>query len=534
MKKLSLLSLVLALAACGGGSGGGSGGSGGSHGVPYARVAMTPEARASNKEITQMASEILVATDGGSPVVQRSGTASYQGKKYKSYRLDDVKFFTAENLNEGDETKPSFLKMELDRSGQINAIHMDVGGVASGRTVRDTTDTTVFQGPIFEYVQDNVYFVEDQSEVSTAEQRNDYKNDQHFGDGKWVQDAGKWKYIEYGDRALYRVVDNGSLEMADLNNLADRNNLTKNGHWNRIDERLDIKTYGAKIGTDAVSGEDIKLTYSDFGHFNPVYRTKNKDITTDEEIAAARAGELDRGEDLDKKRDDMAFAAKLAKEDYQMFAGGYAIKNGAVQNSLEPENNTTFKGKAIGRVYTSIESKKDGVDKSDDYLTDYGVPKDASSDPENHPEYRDVYSDEAGHDITKAFTTSEATMTISTEDGKIVQLLYMPFHSASDNSDKFYDITITQKGNKVEGVEFAAADENDIEAQYRKYDAFDTDSEGNFKYVEKANFHPGYYGVNEVSEAAGTAQLYSIQELSSEDKVKREYEVQAAYGMVKQ
>lgn len=516
MKKLSLLSLVLALAACGGGSGGGGSGGGGSHGVPYARVAMTPEARASNKEITQMASEILVATDGGSPVVQRSGTASYQGKKYKSYRLDDVKFFTAENLNEGDETKPSFLKMELDRSGQINAIHMDVGGVASGRTVRDTTDTTVFQGPIFEYVLDNVYFVEDQSEVSTDEQRNDYKNDQHFGDGKWVQDAGKWKYIEYGDRALYRVVDNGSLEMADLNNLADRNNLTKNGHWNRIDERLDIKTYGAKIGTDAVSGEDIKLTYSDFGHFNPVYRTKNKDITTDEQIAAARAGTLDRGENLDKSRDDTAFAAELAKEDYQMFAGGYAIKNGAVQDSLEPENNTTFKGKAIGRVYTSIESKKDGVNKTP-YLTAYGI---TSGD---------------GHDISKAFTTSEATMTITTEDGKIVQQLYMPFHSAKDpDSDKFYDITIRQKGNTVESVEFAAANESAIDAQYRKYDAFDTNENGSFKYVEKANFHPGYYGVNEVSEAAGTAQLYSIKELSSENKVKREYEVQAAYGMVKQ
>ena len=140
-----------------------------------------------------------------------------------------------------------------------------------------------------------------------------------------------------------------------------------------------------------------------------------------------------------------------------------------------------------------------------------------------------------GHDISKAFTTSEATMTITTEDGKIVQQLYMPFHSAKDpDSDKFYDITIRQKGNTVESVEFAAADENDIEAQYRKYDAFDTNENGSFKYVEKANFHPGYYGVNEVSEAAGTAQLYSIKELSSEDKVKREYEVQAAYGMVKQ
>lgn len=464
MKRYFLLTSVLALAACGGGSGGGGAPTG-----SVVRAAMTPEARASNKEITQMASEILVATDGSSsPVVQRSGTTNYQGKTYKSYRLDDVKFFTAENLNK--DGTPSFLKMELDRRGQINAIHMDVGGVASGRTVRDTTDTKVFQGPIFEYVPNG------------------------------------------SDEALYRVVDNGSLTMADLNALAAKNKLV-GGHWNRIDERLDIKTYGEKIGTDSGSGEDIKLTYSDFGRFNPVYKTKYKVISNDEDIAIARAGTVNRGDDNIRTTDE--FNDALSKEDYQLFAGGYAIKNGIEEDSLDPESGATFKGKAVGRVYTSIETKKDGVDKSG-YLAANGI---TSGD---------------GHDISKAYTTSEATMTISNEDGKIVQQLYMPFHSANDStSDKFYDITIRQKGNVIEGVDFAAADEEDIGSQYRKYHAFDTE-DGDFKYVQKANFQPGYYGIDTASEAAGTAQLYSKQELDSEDKVYREYEVQAAWGMIKQ
>ena len=486
MKRYFLLTSVLVLAACGGGSGGG----GASTGAPV-RAAMTPEARASNKEITQMASEILVTTDGSSsPVVQRSGTTNYQGKAYKSYRLDDVKFFTAENLN--DETTPSFLKMELDRNGRINAIHMDVGGVASGRTVRDTTDTTLFQGPIFEYV------------------------------------------LNGGDEALYRVVDNGSLTMADLNALAVKNKL-KGGHWNRIDERLDIKTYGEKIGTESGSGDDIKLTYSDFGRFNPVYKTKYKVISNDEDIAIARAGTVNRGDDNIRTTDE--FNDALAKEDYQLFAGGYAIKNGIEKDSLDPESGATFKGKAIGRVYTSVGTKKNGVDiaTKSPYLMAYGIPKDASSDPVDHPEYKDTYSNNAGHDISKAFTTSEATMTISTEDNKIVQELYMPFHTANDDtSDKFYDITIRQKGNVIEGVDFAAADEEDIGSQYRKYDAFDTNSGGDFKYVEKANFHPGYYGIDTASEAAGTAQLYSKKVLDAENQINREYEVQAAWGMIKQ
>jgi len=482
MKKYFLLTSILVLAACGGGAGGG-GSSGPTARQP--RAAMSNDAIASNRDITKMASEILVATDGvTSPVIQRSAAATHNGQSWTSYRLDDVKFFVADQKSTTDR---AFLRLELDNTGQIDAIHMELGGQSSGRTVRSEADPTMFEGPIFEYVPDG-------------------ESD-----------------------AVFRVVDTGQ-NMAALNKLATNNHLT-GGHWNRIDERLDVKTHGEDI-TDG-SGDAVSLTYSDFGHFNPVYKSKNKALTSDADIIAARNGTLNRSSDLDKYRDNDKFLAELAKEDYQLFAGGYAIKNGVAVDSLNPESGMVFKGKAIGRVYTSIESKGDGIDKTT-YLSDHGVPYDNDSNGDND---NDSYSNNAGHDIAKAYMTADAKMTISNNGDDIVQTLYMPFHSASVNSDQFYDITIRQTGNEIDQIQFTASDESDIGAEYRKYGALDTEA-GDFKYVDfsKSTFQPGYYGVDEISEAAGTAKLYTKQRLWTDSgdanrQVNREWEVQAAWGM---
>ena len=64
------------------------------------------------------------------------------------------------------------------------------------------------------------------------------------------------------------------------------------------------------------------------------------------------------------------------------------------------------------------------------------------------------------------------------------------------------------------------------DAKHNLYNALNGDN------VKGASFNPGYYGVNTVSEAAGTARLYSEEDLGNH--VQREYEVQAAYGMKKQ
>lgn len=458
MKRYVMLTSVLALAACGGGSGGGGSAGTPSGGYVAPRPAVTPGVATSNAEITNMSSEIVVASNSNTPVsVVRSATVNNGGVTYTSYRLDDVKLFTAENL---DTSGHSYINLELNNNtGEIDAVKMMVGGEASGRIARDTTDTTTFAGPIFEYVLDGQ------------------------------------------DDAQFRVVDNGQ-DMAALNALATQNNLS-GGHWNRVDERMIFGTNGADVG----------LQYSDFGHFNPIYKSKNKELSSDADILAARAGTLDRGEEFDKKRTDEEFNALLAKEDYQLFAGGYAISGTNMLDTLTPENNTEYKGKAVGRVYTSIQSND--VDRTA-YLTAWNVPKDLDTDDDNIP---DAWSENAGHDMAKAYTTSEATMTIGA-DG--TQTLVMPFNTQSDTSDTFYDVTITKNSSNEINVNF---DGTPSEAQYRMNDNPTPSS------IE-GEFTPGYYGVNTPVEAAGTARYYTEQELDT--NVTREWEVQAAYGMKKQ
>jgi len=469
MKNFAILTSVLALAACGGGSGGGS-----SVESPVSPVVSVPESMRSaavsetvangNTEITSMKSQIVVASNSNSPVMARVPTTVTQnGVTFTSYRLDDVKLYTAEDLNEDDAhpEKRSYLQLELnEETGRIDAIKMKVGDAESGRTVRSETDSRVFEGPIFEYVAD--------------------------GD----------------DRALYRVVDTGQ-NMSDLTALEPQNHLS-GGHWNRVDERMDVETYGKDIGNG------VKLQYSDFGHFNPVYRQKNKELN--EEVLTKIRNDQDpgRGEAFDKKRTDEQFNEELAKEDYQLFAGGYAIQGTNMKDTLTPDNGAEYKGMAIGRVYTSIQGT--GAKRADHFAA-YGITGD-------------------GHDMAKAYMTKDATMKISADGTK--QTLVMPFYTKSATADKFYDITIEKQAGDLKRLDFVAANENEIDAMYRTYDALDTNDQGEFKYVDfdKSDFKPGYYGVNTASEAAGTAQLYS--ERNFEDGVRREYEVQAAYGMKKQ
>ena len=465
MKKVtSGLFFLMVLSACGGGSS--------SHGGPQIDPAVAPRPQvtaavsASNKQITNMASEVVVASNSNEPIsIVRAKSIDNGGVTYVSYRLDDVKLFTAQNL---DKPGHSYINLELnENTGEIDAVKMVVGGVEGNRTVRDTTDTTAFAGPIFEYVKN--------------------------GD----------------DRAQFRVVDNGQ-NMSALNTLATENGLS-DGHWNRIDERMVFKTYG----------KDVGLQYCDFGYFNSVYRSKNKNLTTDEEINAARHGTLNRGDDLDKKHNDEEFNALLDKEDYQLFAGGYAISGTNMVDTLTPENNTTYKGKALGRVYVSIESKQGGIDKSS-YLSYWDVPFDRDT---NNDGSMDAYSDNAGHDMAKAYTTSAATMSIDA-NGK--QTLFMPFNTNSDTTDKFYDVTITKDKDRDISVEFSGIPSDQ---RYRINDNDDkvTDRE--------RDFTPGYYGVNTPVEAAGTARYFTKQDIgegSDAGKVNREWEVQAAYGMKKQ
>ena len=103
MKKIAILTSVLALTACGGGSG-----SGGGSAPIMPDAPVVPEARPgtvsdevidSNASVTGMLSEIGIAEDGTSiDIARHSGRKEFQhhGKKYKSYNLEDVNFVMAD------------------------------------------------------------------------------------------------------------------------------------------------------------------------------------------------------------------------------------------------------------------------------------------------------------------------------------------------------------------------------------------------------------------------------------------------------
>ncbi|MBR5904821.1 MAG: hypothetical protein IKZ49_04835, partial [Alphaproteobacteria bacterium] len=516
----------------------------------------------SNEHVTKMDSEVIVATSAGTPggvVVSRSGSKQITegGYTFTSYMLDDVKFYAAD----ADTTKDGYLKLGINDDGKIDRMYMVVGGVganADAGIARDGDDSSTFEAAIFEYVTDSYAKVGDDEFVmpnnleditarmkTVIEQRNGlsggeweqqpsgdwrYKTGEStyadfveggnmisisnntgameqaiqdaygFDDGKWVTVGENRKYIEYGDEAAYRMVGTNTTTMDDLNATAEELNLDGLHHWNRTDEILPVATYGKDI-----DGHGTSLQYADFGHFNPVYRTKLVDLNAGNE-ASGYAGWSNTGET--KTHTQSEVDAELALEDYQLFAGGYAISGNSMEAnrpSLDPINGQVYKGMAVGRVYTSIHG---GGEHKPEILAAYGI---TSGD---------------GHDISKVFTTYDATMTIGKNGNNVTQTLNMPFNShavGTDDNKYYYDVTIRKTGNEIDVVEFGG-DETKINSQYQLHGAFDNPAN-----IVSQSFNPGYYGVNTPSEAAGTAAIKANYDTIHDGE--RDYEVQAAYGM---
>ena len=523
MKKYFLLTSILALAACGGGGGGGSGSPALVPSTPQLpaipdgmRGAVSSEMQTSNAAVTNMKSEVLVASNGSgvSQVVRASSMPGENGFTFTSYRLDDVKLFIADAKT----TDDGYLLLGLnDDTGRIENMKMIVGGNAENATPamgRDA-ETSTFKAPILEYVLDEYVSGSDQaaSSLSSNKTTRDAQLAAIKGEhpewpnkGFWALEGETWKYYKRGDEAVFRMVADSTTTWDTLLAKETQNSLS-GGHWNRAYEDMPVQTYGNGLSGEGVDGEGHSLQYSDFGHFNPVYENKRVYLTGGSE-ASGWTHDATKG----SYKENDKLAQELAAEDYQLFAGGYAIKNGSMvagdRPSLDPVVGTTYKGMAIGRVYTSIEGDGD----ISEILTAYGI---TSGD---------------GHDIAKAFTTHDATMTVTQSGGKIVQTLNMPFHTHADGA-KYYDVEIKQTGNTIDHVNFTAADESEIDSQFQLHGAdahWDT---------ANASFNPGYYGVDTPTEAAGTAAIragYEVHNAGNTISADRDYEVQAAYGLIKQ
>ncbi len=308
MNKYIVLTSLLALAACGGG-----GGSGGVYSTTPAREPASPAVVAANNNITSLATEILVGNAGASPVVLRSGSVSYNGHDYRSYRLDDVKL----NIAGADDSQ--YVKFDINTTtGEINKIVKATTAPGAKPTninrMKNSSGSMIndFGGPVFEFVEQN---------------------------------TGK---------ILARVADDGTMTYSQLDKRfhpVDRTTGSRiRGQWNRVDEKVALAAYG--------NDETLQLQYSDFGKFNPVYLSKHDNITDNSLLAKIRNYEKT-GDDQYKlnRVGDLDFYNTADWEDlvaqadgYQYFAGGYAVSGTTLSDTLVPENSTEYNGKAIGRV----------------------------------------------------------------------------------------------------------------------------------------------------------------------------------------
>lgn len=316
MKKYALLTSVLALAACGGGGGGSS--------APAdLRSAVTDGAVASNKAITGMASEVLVAADGtttarsATHAANRAGSVIQNGKTYTSYRLDDVKFRVAASAVSMDD----YVKFHMDDNGRIDSLKISLNGEEQNMIRKEDGDSPAadFRGIIYEYV------------VTDA-----------------ATDDGAGNVLASDRNTIVRLAYSPDSDITDysvLQNAADgKCPAGKVCRWDRIDQALRISSEGKSDNAD----ENFK--YSDFGKVQSTNFGKYKGITSNEDLAESKEHQRKTSGGVIVTPDYKGWADLTDSDfddDFEIFAGGYDVL------SKRPTETTHFTGTAIGSVYAT-------------------------------------------------------------------------------------------------------------------------------------------------------------------------------------
>ena len=132
--------LFLGLASCGGG------GSGNSSYIADSGMRVSSEAIASNKYVTSMTSEILVAHHGGSGNMARESHVVDGGKNFIAYHLDNAKFY------ENGKEEKEYISLGIDENtGKINKISRRYDDGSIDIMEREGDDSSIFTQHVYKY-----------------------------------------------------------------------------------------------------------------------------------------------------------------------------------------------------------------------------------------------------------------------------------------------------------------------------------------------------------------------------------------------
>ncbi len=291
MKKLAILTSILALTACGGGSGSGGGSAPIMPDAPVVPenpdVPVVPEARPgtvsdevidSNTYVTGMLSEIGYSEEDGTTIdvfgTNRSATRKefkHNGKLYKSYDLSDVDFTMS------DEGFGGVVKFIVDNNKKI-----------TGFEIVDEADDFVFDGANILVKDDRFNNPSSEIYVENGELKGN-NGTINFDDttGIWTYDSnsegmdGSFKIIDNEIFTLYdgdelvikdgklvsnteslRVIDNKIYEVDTYNRTDD-----KGFEFGGLIKDEDGYTEATLTYFSAAKANDMKLRYSDFGYY---------------------------------------------------------------------------------------------------------------------------------------------------------------------------------------------------------------------------------------------------------------------------
>jgi len=369
MKKIAILTSILALTACGGG--GGSGGSADGRVRPFdSERIVSNQTYNSNRNVTSMVSRLLIARDGSGRTLARSGSTDFPG--YDEFDLSDVSF------NLADEGFGGVVRFGVDDNKKIINFSL----------IDDDTGFTIIDNNVWTETENGEVYLDG----NTLQTHNT-----GGGEFEYDSDTGIYTYTSNneGMNGTFKIVDGEILELyegEEFGHDAQNHVVSNDPSIKIIDGKVysyatftrtadDSFTFGGTItvegGEEAdatltyvSSGKNVPLRYSDFGYFELLTEDENEnrpvsiiggyDIkkidhenlpATDNEIVFSGGA----SGSVVALRDGAAHTLELNDNDAELtFANGTSTLNASFNNWYDIEYSETYaaNGTATNRTIT--------------------------------------------------------------------------------------------------------------------------------------------------------------------------------------